>query len=158
MFVSDAHLFVPREIRWSRVLAVRFSALRRRKSLARRLKRDLRAALPVAALVFTFASTMVTAELATLLMPTGAPQSPSAEAVQQSVARFFAPATPPASAPAAEPLVVPAPLARPIGDGVPVVVPSMPSSPLVIDRPLASHRARSASPVAASGARVALLD
>jgi len=116
MFVSDAHLFVPREIRWSRVMAVRFSATRRRKSLARRLKRDLRVLLPVLTLAFTFATTVVTAELATILVPTGATQSPGAEAMQQTVARILAPSVPPApekpARVAAGPGVAPSPAAH----------------------------------------------
>ena len=69
MFVSDAHLFVPREIRWNRVLAIRFSALRRRKSLRRRIMRDLRKVLPVLGLALTFAATLATTELVLLLVP-----------------------------------------------------------------------------------------
>ncbi len=91
MFVSDAHLFVPREIRWTPIMALRFSAARRRKSLARRLKRDIRVVLPVFALVFTFAMTVMTAEFAKIVVPTGATQSPGAESVQAAVARIFAP-------------------------------------------------------------------
>lgn len=89
MFVSDAHLFVPREIRWKRVLAIRWTATRRRKSILRRIRRDARMLLPVAALVFTFAMSVVTAEFATIIVPTGAEQSPAVQAVQGTVARLF---------------------------------------------------------------------
>ncbi|MDH4017392.1 MAG: hypothetical protein OEV20_08635 [Actinomycetota bacterium] len=86
MFVSDAHLFVPREIRWSRVLAVRFTSMRRRKPLMRRLMRDVRVLLPIAGLVFTFVATVLTAEIATLAVPTGSDQGPAAHAVQATIA------------------------------------------------------------------------
>lgn len=86
MFVSDAHLFVPRAIRWDPILAVRWSADRRRKRLMRRLMRDVRVTLPVLALVVTFAMTVVTAEFATLVVPTSATQSAMADAVQSNFA------------------------------------------------------------------------
>jgi hypothetical protein len=84
MFVSDAQLFVPSEIRWSPILAVRFSSSRRRKSLSRRLWRDARTLLPIAALVLTFALTVAMSQFATLLVPTGAPPSPIAESAPQT--------------------------------------------------------------------------
>lgn len=76
MFVSDAHLFVPKQIRWSPILAIRASSARRRKSLMRRLKRDLRIVLPVAALAVTFALTVAVVEIAAMAGPTSAQQSP----------------------------------------------------------------------------------
>jgi len=89
MFVSDAHLFVPREVRWKRILAIRWTGSRRRKSLMRRIRRDARMLLPIAALVFTFAMSVATAEIATIVVPTGAEQSPAVQAVQGTVARLF---------------------------------------------------------------------
>lgn len=86
MFVSDAHLYVPREIRWSRVLAVRFTAMRRRKPLRRRFMRDLRKLLPIIGLALTFAATVATAELTTLAVPTGGDQGPAAQVVQTTIA------------------------------------------------------------------------
>jgi hypothetical protein len=69
MFVSDAHLYVQREVNWKSLLALRFTNHRRRKSLMRRVRRDLRTALPFVALVFTFVVTLATAEFANSAKP-----------------------------------------------------------------------------------------
>ncbi len=97
MFVSDAHLFVPREIRWTPIMALRYTASRKRKSLMRRLKRDIRMVLPALALACTFAVTLATTELAIIVVPTGAEQSPGVVQVQETMARLLAPAEPEAA-------------------------------------------------------------
>lgn len=86
MFVSDAHLFVPREIRWKPIMAIRWASSRRRKRLMRRVMRDVRVALPVVALVATFVVTIFVAELATVMVPTGSGHGPVATALHSTVA------------------------------------------------------------------------
>ena len=86
MFVSDAHLFVPREIRWTPIMAVRFATARRRKRFMRRLMRDVRMGLPVVALVATFLLTVFAAELATVMVPTGSEHGPVVTALHSTVA------------------------------------------------------------------------
>jgi hypothetical protein len=86
MFVSDAHLFVPREIRWKPILAIRFASARRRKRFMRRVMRDVRASLPFAALLFTFAMTVLVAQLATVIVPTNAAHGPMMAALHSTVA------------------------------------------------------------------------
>lgn len=86
MFVSDAHLFVPREIRWTPIMAIRFATARRRKSLMRRLMRDVRMSLPLVALIFTFAMTIFTAQLATVMVPATSSHGPMMTALHSTVA------------------------------------------------------------------------
>ena len=87
MFVSDAHLFVPREIRWKPIMAIRFTSARRRKRLTRRLMRDVRVSLPMVALAVTFVLSIFFAELATTVMaPTGPEHGPMATALHSTVA------------------------------------------------------------------------
>jgi len=86
MFVSDAHLFVPREIRWKPIMAIRFASARRRKSLKRRLMRDVRTSLPFAALLLTFALTIFTAQLATVIVPVTSDHGPVLTALHSTVA------------------------------------------------------------------------
>ena len=86
MFVSDAHLFVPREIRWKPILAIRFASSRRRKRFVRRLMRDVRMSLPFVALIFTFAMTVFAAQLATVMVPTNAAHGPMMTALHSTVA------------------------------------------------------------------------
>jgi hypothetical protein len=143
MFVSDAHLYVPREIRWSRVLAVRFTAMRRRKPLARRLMRDVRAMLPVAGLVMTFAVTVATAEFTSIAVPTGAEQSPAVQSVQDSVARLLAPSPVEPSMPAPVAAPATAPVAK---------------APAVDDRLVVSEKSLPAAHAARARATIAMLD
>ena len=86
MFVSDAHLFVPREILWKPILAIRFASARRRKRFMRRVMRDVRTSLPFAALIVTFAMTVFAAELATVIVPTTSAHGPMMTALHSTVA------------------------------------------------------------------------
>jgi len=86
MFVSDAHLFVPREIRWKPIMAIRFASARRRKRLMRRLMRDVRMSLPLVALLFTFAMTVFIAQLATVMIPATSGHGPMMTALHSTVA------------------------------------------------------------------------
>ena len=86
MFVSDAHLFVPREIRWKPIMAIRFASARRRKRFMRRVMRDVRMGLPLAALILTFAMTIFAAQLATVIVPTSSSHGPMMTALHSTVA------------------------------------------------------------------------
>jgi len=86
MFVSDAHLFVPREIRWKPIMAIRFAAARRRKGLKRRLMRDVRMSLPFLALLLTFALTVLSTQLATVIAPAASGHGPVLTALHSTVA------------------------------------------------------------------------
>ena len=85
MFASDAQVFVPRAMPWNSSTSIRFTPGRRRKRLGRRLMRDVRMVLPLMALVFTFAATVLAAEIVTLSTSPGAAQSPTMAAIHSSL-------------------------------------------------------------------------